>query len=193
MLQKDASWYCSPACDIAYKTLKAAITSNSTLVHYNTALSLVLECDASSYGVGAAIHHIMPDGSKRPIVFASTSLSTSEKQYSQIETCYNICRQTVQSIFIWPIFHFGNRPQATINGCRAKGHITSVFAYRLDRWAVILSAYDFTLEFRLTKQHANADYLSRNPLSITVDECLIGDDLSSTVYISFIDDLSDPH
>ena len=48
LLQKDASWYWSPACDIAYKTLQAAITSNSALAHYNSALSLVLECDASS-------------------------------------------------------------------------------------------------------------------------------------------------
>ena len=85
LLQKDASWYWSPACDIIYKTLQAAITSNSTLVQYNSALPLVLECDASSNGVGAALHHIMPDGNKRPIAFALKSLSTSEKQYSQIE------------------------------------------------------------------------------------------------------------
>ena len=45
-----------------------------------------------------------------------------------------------------------------------KAGIPSLTAARLQRWALILSAYSYTIEFRPTKQHANADGLSRLPL-----------------------------
>ena len=44
--------------------------------------------------------------------------------------------------------------------------IPSMTAARLQSWAVRLSAYSYTIEFRLTQQHSNADGLSRLPLSV---------------------------
>ena len=64
---------------------KDKLTSAEVLTHYNPALPINLAADASAYGVGAVISHIFPNGSERPIAFAPRTLSTSEKNYAQLE------------------------------------------------------------------------------------------------------------
>lgn len=68
-----------------FKILKKEIASERTLIHYNSKLPLTLATDASPVGLGGVLSHIMPDGTERPIAFASRSLSKSEKKYSQID------------------------------------------------------------------------------------------------------------
>ena len=55
------------------------------LVPYDEKRKLILACDASPYGVGAVISHLMDDGEEHPIPFASRTLTKSERNYSQIE------------------------------------------------------------------------------------------------------------
>ena len=54
-----------------------------SLAHYDPKLPLGLACDASSVGVGAMFFHKYSDGSERPIAYASKSLTSAEKNYSQ--------------------------------------------------------------------------------------------------------------
>ncbi|GFW16462.1 uncharacterized protein K02A2.6 [Trichonephila clavipes] len=48
-------------------------------------LNKTLASDASPVGIGCVLSHVYPDGSERPIAFASRTLSGSEKKYSQID------------------------------------------------------------------------------------------------------------
>ena len=64
---------------------KAALMSASILAHYDPSLPLMLAGDASANGIGAVISHRYPNGTERPIAFASRSLSPSEQNYAQIE------------------------------------------------------------------------------------------------------------
>ena len=48
----------------------------------------------------------------------------------------------------------------------SKTEISTIPAGRLVRWSLILAQYDYGLNFRSTKEHCNADMLSRLPASV---------------------------
>ena len=54
-------------------------------MHYDGNRELRLACDASSYGLGAVIGHVLDNGRERLIGYASRTLSSSERNYAQIE------------------------------------------------------------------------------------------------------------
>ena len=68
-----------------FQKSKQLLLPSQTLVHFDPKLEIVLACDASAYGIGAVLSHRLPDGTEKPVGFASRTLSTAEKKYSQIE------------------------------------------------------------------------------------------------------------
>ena len=50
---------------------KTKLVSAPVLTHYDPNLPIQMAGDASQYEAGAVISHIMPDGSEKPIAFAS--------------------------------------------------------------------------------------------------------------------------
>ena len=61
------------------------LTPSSLLVHFDPKLKFNLTCDASAYGIGAVLAHVMLDGSEKPIEYALRSLTSAERNYSQLE------------------------------------------------------------------------------------------------------------
>ena len=55
------------------------------LVHFDDWKPIVLACDASPFGIGAVLLHILEDGNKHPVAYASCSLSPGERRYSQFD------------------------------------------------------------------------------------------------------------
>ena len=166
LLRKDAKWTWSEKCQKSYDMCKAHLTSDGLLVHYEIDRELRLACDASSYGLGAVISHVMDNGEERPIAYASRSLKPSERNYAQIE------REALSIVFGVKKFHqflYGrkftlitdHKPLLAILG--PKSGIPTLAAARMQRWAIILSAYDYDIEYRSSGKHANCDALSRLP------------------------------
>ena len=85
LLHADSKWSWGASQKEAFEQSKNILKSDSVLVHYDPGKPLVLETDASPYGVGSVISHTMEDGSLRPIAYACWTLALSEKKYSQLE------------------------------------------------------------------------------------------------------------
>lgn len=168
LLHRDVRWNWSEECSKSFNLAKEKLMSNDVLVHYDPSLSLKLAGDASVYGVGAVLSHVMQDGTERPIAFASHTLSSSEQNYAQVE------KEALALVFGIKRFHpylYGRRfilvtdhkPLTAILG--PKKGVPPLAAARLQRWSLLLSAYQYKIEFRPTQAHANADALSRLPLA----------------------------
>uniref|UniRef100_A0A914XL16 RNA-directed DNA polymerase n=1 Tax=Plectus sambesii TaxID=2011161 RepID=A0A914XL16_9BILA len=162
---KKFAW--SKLCQNNFDQLKSALAKATCLVHYDPKLPLLLATDASSYGVGAVLSHRYSDGIEKPIAFASKTLEPAEKNYSQIE------KEGLSIIFGLKKFeqfligrHFelitDHRPLVSIFNPE-KG-IPASSANRLQRWALCLMGFDYKIVYRATKQHGNADALSRLPM-----------------------------
>ena len=179
LLHKESTWCWTVEHSQAVDTIKEALTSSTTLSHYDPKLPLSIACDASQVGIGAVLFHTLPDNVEKPIAYASRKLSKAEKNYTQIQKealaiLYGI--QKFRQYLLGRKFNLitDHKPLLTIFH-PAKG-IPETAASRLQRWAIILSAYDFVVQYKLTTKHGNADGLSRLPLNITEqddqsDEC----------------------
>jgi len=62
LLKKGVQWAWTRECQQAYDACKQNLTSNTLLVHYEGNRELRLSCDASSYGLGAVISHVINNG-----------------------------------------------------------------------------------------------------------------------------------
>ena len=162
LLQKDRPWKWTEACERVFVKSKKQLQDSPLLVHYDLKKSLRLACDASPYGVGAVISHVMKNGEEKP--FASRTLTASERNYSQIE------KEALSIVFGVKRFHsylYGRRftlltdhqPLVTILG--PKTGVPPLAAARMQRWSLMLAAYQYAIEYRKSAEHAKADALSR--------------------------------
>ena len=67
LLCKKTTWSWTSKQENAFQLAKEALQADSLLVHYDSTKPLVLACDASGYGLGAVLSHILPNGDERPI------------------------------------------------------------------------------------------------------------------------------
>uniref|UniRef100_A0A1B6L0V9 RNA-directed DNA polymerase n=1 Tax=Graphocephala atropunctata TaxID=36148 RepID=A0A1B6L0V9_9HEMI len=163
--------FCKEQID-TFVNSKTWLEKYNVLSHYDDTKELVLCCDASSVGVGAVISNRDSNGNEKPIHFASRTLSKHEQNYAHIE------REALAIMFGLKKFHrylYGrsfvlqtdNKSLSIIldpSKC-----IPPMSAMRIQRWALLLSSYNYKVEFCKGKDIAHADYLSRAPLSNTND------------------------
>ena len=106
-----------------------------------------------------------PDGREQPIALASRSLSPSECNYVQIE------KEALSLIFGVRKFHqylYGKSfVLVTDHKCLTtllvpKTGIPTLVASRMQRWGLILSAYSYTIEYRVTNNHGELGLITHS-------------------------------
>ena len=109
----------------------------------------------------------MPDGTERPVAFASRTLTKPKQNYSHLD------KEALAIIYGVKKYHqylFGRHFEIKADH-KPLTHIFSetratptMASGRIQRWALTLGGYDYTIKHREGKAHANADGRSRLPL-----------------------------
>ena len=168
LTRKGQQWKWGEEESTSFKKIKRLLCTETVLAHYDPSLPLGLSCDASECGIGAVLFHRFADGSERPILNISKILSATQRRYSQIQ------KEALSLVYALKKFHqflYGrkfivvtdHKPLVTLFA-PDKG-TPAMAANRLARWALLVHQYDYTVEYRRSKDHGNADALSRLPFS----------------------------
>ena len=169
----DPKFTWGPEQKTAFLASKKLLKKGQLLVHYDARKPLLLQTDASHYGLGAVISHIMPDGTERPIWFASRTMTEHEKNYAQYEKeglsimfglkkCHKFLHGRSFTIATdhQPLVHlFGDQKPTS-----------PMASARVTRWHMSLSAYNYKIVHKKGSEHLKADALSRLPLPCQDDE-----------------------
>ena len=167
---KSFQW--SSEADKAFRKAKQLLQDSGFLVHFDPELPVTIATDASPTGIGAVLSHIMPNGEERPVQFASRSLTKAERGYPQIE------REALAIVYAMKKFHMfiygrrfilitDNKPLTAIFG--PKTGLPVLAAERMQRWAMFMAGFNYEIQYRNSKENANADCLSRLPCQSVSD------------------------
>ena len=159
---KNHPWLWGPEQSEAFNKLRDLISSNTVLAHFDPSLPTQVRHDACKIGISGALTQKHPDGSIRPVAYASRSLSPVEQRYSQTE------REALSGVWACERFHFyihgsqfdlvgDHKPlEVLLNG---RGNPSP----RIERWRLRLQNYSPRIVYQPGIQNA-VDFLSRKPV-----------------------------
>ncbi|XP_060543768.1 uncharacterized protein K02A2.6-like isoform X2 [Pantherophis guttatus] len=173
LLGKAVPWRWGTEEENAFKTIKGLLSSDSVLIQYHETLPLLLTCDASPYGIGAVLSHQLPNGSEAPIAYFSKTMSSTERNYSQLD------KEALAIVAGVKRFHeylYGRNftvitDHKPLLGLLAGDKPTPGYmSPRMTRWAIFLAGYAYRLIHKPGKTIGNADALSRCPSKEPVED-----------------------
>ena len=158
----------------AFTKAKELVSKAPCLRYFDVNAPVVLQVDASEYGLGAALLQPVKSPNRttevnwQPVAFSSSSLTATEQRYAQIE------KETLAIVHAFRKFdqllfgkseitvHSDHKPLETI----FKRPLASA-PCRLQSMMLTLQRYSFTVEYRKGSSLLMADTLSRTPLPET--------------------------
>lgn len=163
LLRKGATWRWGAAQEEAFRKVKEALHRADLLVHYDPKRPVRLECDASQDGIGAVLSHRI-DGEDYPIAFRSRTLSAAERNYSQLEKealalVYGVVK--FRQFLLGRTFTLVTDHKPLVGLFHRAKPVPATAAARIQRWALLLSAYSYDIEYKPGLKNVPADALSR--------------------------------
>ena len=178
LLKNDVPYVWSNTQQTSFDAVKVILSEAPVLAFYNSDKELVLENDASEYGLGSVL---LQDG--KPVAYASRSLSSAERHYAQIE------KEMLSVLFGLNKFHhytYGrdvtvvtdHKPLVAI---RAKP--LGKAPKRLQHMLLKSQEYSYQLTYKPGKAIPVADALSRAPTCDPVTDEVAINNVTLTAFI----------
>ena len=150
----------NPESEAAFRELKKRCTETPVLAYPDFARPFELHTDASAQGLGAALYQVDDKGKKRPIAFASRSLTGAEVNYPAHKLEFLALKWAITSKF--HEYLYGQKFKVYTDNNPLTYVLTSA---KLDavghRWVAALAVYDFEVIYKQGKTNQEADALSR--------------------------------
>ena len=163
LTRKGNRWAWGSEEEAAFRRLKELLSTADFLAHFDPSLPLGVACNASAVGIGATLFHRYPNGSERPIANISKTLTGCQRNYSQIQ------KEALAIIYALKKFFqcfYGRKfilmtdHQPLVAMFGPNKPTPALAANRLSRLALFLRQFNYTIEYRKTSEHSNADVLS---------------------------------
>ena len=161
LTRDDTEFRWSEVHKAAFNSAKTLIASTTALRYYDVSLPVTLQVDASDSAVG----RVLLQGG-HPVCFMSHTLSTTEKNYAQIE---KECLAIVSCMEKWHHYPHGKH-DITVHSDHQP--LETIFKKPLSRaprrpqrMMLRLQNYHFTVQYKKGKELFVADTLSRAPLT----------------------------
>ena len=85
LLSKNSQWCWDEPQRCAFEEVRQEISQRPVLALFDPLRSTTVSADASSFGLGAVLLQKQDDGEKRPVTYASRSMTPTEQHYAQID------------------------------------------------------------------------------------------------------------
>lgn len=159
LTRKNCKFVWSADCEQAFAKIKDLLVSAPILACPNFEYPFILECDASSYGLGCVLSQVY-DGREHVICYLSRSLTRTERNFSATELeCLSV---------LWSIEKLRCYLEGAPNFTVITDHHSLLWLNnlkdphgRLGRWVLKLQMYNFTILHRPGRFHQVPDCLSR--------------------------------
>ena len=170
LLEKDVHFEWFVAQVKAFEEIVETICESIELTRYSFNDSHIVMADASAYGIGAVLLADI-DGQRKPIMFASRSLSETEQRYAQIEKealALTWACERFQNFLIGKKFEIltDHKPLVPLLSEKDLNTIPAC----IQRFRMRLMKFWYSICHIPGKEMFTADVLSRSPLPDTYDE-----------------------
>ncbi|XP_043242375.1 uncharacterized protein K02A2.6-like [Amphibalanus amphitrite] len=191
LLQKGATWKWTNVHKNALVRVRKLLAGDTVLKRYDAEAPLKLVTDSSEVGVGAVLLQPDEEGLERPVMYASRTLTKTERKYPMVEKEALAVSFAVKR---FGQFLYGRR-WTLVTDNRALSRILSperelptLAAARLQRYALQLAAFTYDVELRPSEDMHLADSLSRMAVpGGEVEPADAEDDTSGGSYLLFMD------